>query len=138
MPPPSLFSRTIVSFSPSLPGGQQPADVVRERHVTEEQDHLAARRGHPKGRRDGPIDAVGAAIGEDSRRIGKGGEELLNVADRHRCRDEQRHVGRKELSERCHRRRLAQTRGAEWRGDRVGNGAVCCGPAAEPVAVVGD
>ena len=94
MPPPPLSSSTIVSFRPKARGRQQPADVVRERHVADQQhDRASVVGGRPEGRGDGAVDAVGAAVAQHARRVRADRPERLDVAHGHRGGDEQRRVG---------------------------------------------
>ena len=94
MPPPPLSSRTIVSFKLQAPGGEQAADVVRERDVADQQHHRAPapRGGRAERRGDGAVDAVGAAVAEHARRVRADRPEGLDVAHRHRGGDEQRRL----------------------------------------------
>ena len=68
MPPPSLLISTIVRSSPSA--GRRAARRCRgQRDVADQQDgRPRGRRGDAERRRDGPVDAVGAAVGQDPRR----------------------------------------------------------------------
>ena len=68
IPPPSLLSSTIVSLQPEPARRQQPADVVGERDVADQQhDRTARRGGRAEGRGHGAVDPVGAAVGQDPR-----------------------------------------------------------------------
>jgi predicted MFS family arabinose efflux permease len=69
------------------PRGEQPADVVRERDISD-QEHRAllgrGRRGDAERGRHGAVDPVRASVGEHARRVAAQGEERLDVANRHR------------------------------------------------------
>src|SRR5918992_3410772 len=71
-------------------GLDEAAEVVDQRHVAdEEHDRAVCDGGDPEGGRDGPVDAVGAAVGEHARRPLARREERLDVAHRHRrCHDD--------------------------------------------------
>jgi MFS family permease len=75
------------------PGREQPADVVRERDVADQEDGPLLGRGRcgdAERGRDGAVDAVRPAVGQHSRRVGAQREERLDVADGHRRGDDER------------------------------------------------
>jgi hypothetical protein len=74
--------------------GHQPADVVGERDVADQEHGRDAGGGDAEGGRDGPVDPVGAAVGEHARRGVTGREEGLDVAHRHRGGDDERRLRR--------------------------------------------
>ena len=110
MPPPSLLSSTIASVSAEPARGEQPADVVGERDVADQQHGRPRPVGGDAERgRDRAVDAVGAAVGEHPRRcVAAGGEERLDVAHRHRGGDDERRLGRQAHAELCGDARLGQ------------------------------
>ena len=69
-------------------GGEQPADVVGERHVAREEHRRDAGCRHPERARHGPVDPVGTPVGEHSGPIGADAQVGLDVANRHRRGDE--------------------------------------------------
>jgi MFS family permease len=78
-------------------GGEQAADVVRERDVPDQEDGALFRGGgrrDAEGGRHGAVDPVRAAVGEHARRLGAQREEGLDVANGHRRSDEQRRARR--------------------------------------------
>ena len=93
---------------PEPAGGEQPADVVGERDVADQQhDRSVVGRGRgAEGGGDRAVDPVRAAVGEHARPVLAGGDELLDVADRHRGGDEQRRLAREPLRERAGDERL--------------------------------
>ena len=98
-------------------GGEQPADVVGERDVADQQHDRPARGGGDAERgRDRAVDAVRAAVGEHAERGRRAREERLDVADRHRRGDHERRVVGQRRAELGGDARLAQV--AEHRGDR--------------------
>ena len=137
MPPPSLSISTITSFSPEPRRGQQPADVVGERDVADQQHgQPAPGRRDAEGGRHGPVDPVRAAVGEHPERRLARGEERLDVADRHRGGDDQRRLGREDRAELGRDPRLVEARGPHDRGDRPRRRAVGLVPAVEPGRVL--
>ncbi len=136
MPPPSLLSSTIVRLTAQAPCGEQPADIVRQRDVADQQhDRAGARGGHAERGRDGAVDPVRAAVGEHSRRGLGGREEQLDVTDRHRGSDEQGRVGRQPFADPGGDKRLGQLL-AERLVDRPAGDVVGGAPAGEPVGVL--
>ena len=94
---------------PQPPRGQQPADVVRQRHVADQQhDRLGAGRGRAEGRGHGAVDAVGAAVAEHPRGVLADRPEALDVTHRHRGGHEQRRLGRQQRPQLGGHRRLAE------------------------------
>jgi hypothetical protein len=75
-------------------GAQQRAEVVGEGHVAEVGDNARTGGRGPKGGGQGPVDAVGAAVGEHAGRSVAGGPEGLDVAHRHGGGGEDGHLGR--------------------------------------------
>ena len=117
-------------------GLDQAAEVMDQGDVAdEEHDGTVCDRGDPEGGRDGPVDAVRAAVGEHARRLLAGGEERLDVAHRHRGGDHHGRLGRQRRAELGRHARLAEAGGRERAGDRRGGGAVGAVPALEPGAV---
>ena len=135
MPPPSLLSSDDHERQPEPARGEQPADVVGERDVADQQHGRPGPGGRDAERgRDRAVDAVGAAVGEHARRRVAGGEERLDVAHRHRGGDHERRVGRQPHAELGRDARLREL--AERAGDGDGGGAVGTAPAVEPGAVL--
>ena len=106
-------------LQPGAPGGEQPARVVGERDVADQQHDrpatFACRGRYAERGRDGPVDPVGAAVGQQSRRVGADWKPGLDVAHRHRGGDDQRRFGREHLPERPCDERLGQSRRGEQR-----------------------
>ena len=148
--------------APSRRHGQEvedPAAVVVEQHDRQRQPQPTRRRaarrcrararrrrsgarpgraggGDAEGGRDGAVDAVRAAVGEHARRVRAGGEERLDVADRHRGGDDSVASWRQQRAELGGDARLAQLGRAPARSPPA---AARSGvrPGLEPVAVAG-
>jgi hypothetical protein len=117
-------------------GLDQPAEVMDQRDVAdEEHDGTVCDRGDPEGGRDGPVDSVGPAVGEDARRALARREERLDVAHGHRGGDDHGRLGRERGPELGRDARLAEPGGRQRAGDRAGGGAVGALPAVEPRGV---
>ena len=135
IPPPSLSSSTITSGRPQPPRREQAAEVVQERDVADQQHGRPAGRGRDAERGRGrAVDPVRAAVGEHPRRRGAGGEERLDVADRHRGGDHQRALLGQPHAELGRDARLAQPGRPQHLGDRARGGPVGPGPLLQPVA----
>ena len=96
MPPPSLSTSTIASGSPSRRRGQQPAGVVQQRDVADQQRTPGPARPRRRRTRVETVPSMPLAPRLDSTRGGRGArrEERLDVADRHRGGDDERRVRR--------------------------------------------
>ena len=137
IPPPSLLSRTIVSSRPGAPRGEQAADVVGERDVADEQDDRpVGHRGRAERARHGAVDAVRAAVAEHARRVGAHGDVRLDVAHRHRRRDEQRGRRGQACPELAGDARLGQLL-SQHLVDRARGALVGVAPSGEPGGVRG-
>ncbi len=100
MPPPPLFEQHDRELQPQALGCQQPADVVRERDVADQQhDRARAGGGGAESAGHGAVDAVGAAVAQHSRGVRAHGPEGLDVPDRHRGGHEQGRLLRQQDAE---------------------------------------
>ena len=136
MPPPSLSSSTIASGRPSRRAASSPPMSCSERDVAGEQHDRAGRRGgDPERGRRRAVDPVRAAVGEHARRRRAGGEERLDVADRHRGRDHERRLGGQPHAELGGDARLGQLgRPPSTPAIALRRGAVGAGPLLQPAA----
>ena len=124
MPPPSLFSSTTTSGSPSREAASRPPRSWSNATSPMSSDHRAgARRRRAERGRHRPVDAVGPTVGEHARLGLARGEEGLDVAHRHRGGDEQGREGGQADADLCDHARLAELV-AERRRDALGGGAV--------------
>ena len=90
IPPPSLLSSTIVSGRPRRRAASRPPMSWASATSPISSTTGPSPGGRDaEGGRDGPVDPVGAAVGEHARAVVAHGDELLDVADRHRRGDEQ-------------------------------------------------
>ena len=125
MPPPALFSSTIIDALAQAPRGEQGADVVGERHVADQQHHRALAVRRPRRTRSTPCRRSRSRRGCTARAAGLGGP-----ARRSRCRAPASRRRRTALPSRAaarrarRRPRLVRAVGAEHAQDRLGRALV--------------
>ena len=125
-------------LQPEARGGEQAADVIRERDVADQQDDwtiAGGRRAERAG--DGAVDAVRAAVAEHARGIVADGPEGLDVAHGHRGCDEQGRLLGQQHAQLGGDGRLAQAVIVQDTEDRLGRLLVGAAPTREPVRVGG-
>ncbi len=97
IPPPSLFSSTIVAFNGVLARREQAVGVVVEGDIADHQHQRPTRDGARAERgRDDAVDATGAAVGQAAKWRTAGRQEGIEVAHRHAVAGEEQRIGRQQ------------------------------------------